>query len=163
MADARPLGACLGVTVHVTSSGAQLAADGSAADALYIPSELLPFVHVTHGRPDFSARLSALELLSGLDTRLNADLSARSELRPYVRTQVYFCGNPVVDRELGRIVARENVVGALAELRHHMAYTGESFSAGPKQPRAGKSSVVHTFKIHTESDAPSRDPADGRP
>jgi hypothetical protein len=127
------LEACIRVTIHVTTRGAP---GESELLELQMPKEMRPLVSARRGRPDFSSRLSALELLDGLETRHNHDATARADTRPYTSTQVYFCGNPVVQGELAQVVARENVVCALANIRHHLSFSGESFSAGQTRYRA---------------------------
>jgi hypothetical protein len=127
------LEACIRVTIHVTTRGAP---GESELLELQMPKEMRPLVSARRGRPDFSSRLSALELLDGLETRHNHDAAARADIRPYTSTQVYFCGNPVVQGELAQVVARENVVCALANISHHLSFSGESFSAGQTRYRA---------------------------
>jgi len=115
-----------------------------------VPSELLKCVHVRQGRPDWDARLSALDLQQGMDIYQNADQLARGRAlnRSHTRTQVYFCGNPATGDELGAIVARENVVASLAGFPHHISYAAESFSSGKK---ATEDELKFALKMGTSS------------
>ncbi|KAJ1627088.1 hypothetical protein T492DRAFT_877321 [Pavlovales sp. CCMP2436] len=132
----------LRVTIHRTSPGL-LSVIASASDgaedgllpSLVIPPELSQIVNVEAGRPDFSARLSAPELLSALEPPQYENALARGATKHFAQTRIYFCGNPSVSHELAQLAARENVVSTLAGLAHYVSFSGESFSAGLTQLR----------------------------
>jgi hypothetical protein len=92
----------LRVTIHVTSPGllSVIASESDAAEdgggllpSLHIPPELSQIVSVRAGRPDFSARLSALELLNGLCVScVHEDALARGAERRFSHTRyAYYC------------------------------------------------------------------------
>jgi len=155
------------VTIYVTSPGVEgmaKAGTGAERDAqlqalLHVPPELLAIVRVRSGRPDFSSHLSSLELLNGLEipdaTGANSPLSDAPAR--HVLTQVYFCGSELVHAELAQVTARENLISALAELRHHIAFAGESFSAGQasSQPRVRRPTAFATLASRVKARVPS--------
>lgn len=151
----------LNATIHVTAPGIatpppsarSAGADVATVEAqnaqlqalLHVPPELKQIIHVRAGRPDFLSSLSSVELLSGLeilDNNGGPGAMTSGAPRPHVLSRVYFCGNAQVHAELAEVTARENIVSALAELRHHIAFSGESFSAGQTSLRGRERRVV---------------------
>ncbi|KAJ1631859.1 hypothetical protein T492DRAFT_838920 [Pavlovales sp. CCMP2436] len=100
----------LRVSLHVTSRRGGIA---SESEDVIVPPELAHILSILGGRPDFSARISAIELLTAaLDP---------TDYREDLLTRVYYCDNASVSRELAQLAARENVVSSIAGLTHHVS------------------------------------------